>query len=450
MIDRRSLVSLAAVAGLGLIGLSGCSGTAGDASGEAAVSAARGTLDPKNPTKITFYSYSLSSSSAEGTMNDIINSFNDTVGAEKGVVVEGVAEEATGALTKTTSDIQAGNQVNVIQHNFISLDTSRINLGIQAYEDIFGTEAMDEAFKGIDEGAKQLGVIDDKTYGMAFTFSTPVLYANATLFRQAGLDPAADIPTTWDDMYTVCKTIKDATGLYPLHIGTSMTSIWVMESIIRSNGGAILNDDRTEAVFASDEGVEAIEMWKRLYEEGLCAPMTDTEAMNLFTSGQLGMQLYTTALYSLYQGAAASAGWELTGGGEPSFGGEPAVPTNSGSCLAVRASTDTEAAACWEFIKYATSAESYTRITEGIGYLPLRADIVDDPAYLKAFADENPLIRTNLAQLKNIKPSTIWPGDSATELSQIFVDAIAQAVTTDADVRETLEAAQEQINGMIG
>ena len=86
----------------------------------------------------------------------------------------------------------------------------------------------------------------------------------------------------------------------------------------------------------------------------------------------------------------------------------------------------------------------------GIGYLPLRADIVDDPAYLKAFADENPLIRTNLAQLKNIKPSTIWPGDSATELSQIFVDAIAQAVTTDADVRETLEAAQEQINGMIG
>lgn len=427
--------------------MTGCGGV-GDTANDLP-KATKGTLNPADPTTITFYSYNLSNPSQAQTIQAIIDGFNDTVGKEKGIVVEGVADEVYGNLTKTKADIQAGNKVNIIQHTFPTLDSSRLNLGIQAYEDIFSEDEMKEHFKGIDSGARQLGVIDGKTYGIAFTFSTPVLYINADLFQAAGLNADTDAPKTWDDMFTVCRTIKEKTGAYGLCLPAGSINSWVAESLIFSNGGSILSDDRTKATFASEETMEVMSTWRKFYEEGLCAPGTDTEAMQQFATGGAAMTLTSTAALSMFQQAADAAGWKLTGVAEPTFGSKIAIPTNSGACLAVRAANDNEAKACWEFIKYATNAESYTRITTGIGYLPLRSDIVDDPAYLKDFADANPLLRVNMAQLANIRPATIWPGNNSIEVSTIFNDAVAKAVTTDADIMQTLKEAEDRINGLL-
>lgn len=457
MLNRRQFISVlgaGAVAGMGA--LAGCTPDAGPADtasdgGYSGPKAANGKLDPSNPTKITFYSYNLSMPSAKDTIQGIIDGFNNGVGKEKGVQVEGAAVDVTASTSKTTTDIQAGNQVSVIQNGFATLDSDRDSIGLLAYEDVFGKDVMNEAFQGIDEGAQQLGVIGDKMYGIAFTFSTPVLYVNATLFKKAGLDPVNGLPKTWDDVAKACAALKDAMGgKPPLCLGTGNTSYWVMDSIFFSNGADVLSDDRKQAVFASNEGVEAMQMLHDLYKSGYCVQASDTEAANLFAAGGAAMHLYTTALYSLYQKGAQAAGWELTGTAEPAFGTKTPAPTNSGSCLTVRPQNDNEAAACWEFIKYATSAESYTKITENIGYLPLRAGIVDDPKYLKDFADKNPLLRVNIEQLKNIRPATIWPAPNANEELAAYVDGITKAVTTDADVEETLKATQDQINGLLG
>ena len=450
---KKRMAALLGALTLGLGLLAGCTNTAGagaSAGGSGLPNAANGTLDPNDPITITFYSYNLSNPSQAETMQAIIDGFNETVGKEKGIIVEGVADEVTGNLTKTKADIQAGNQVNIIQHTFPTLDSSRLNLGIQAYEDIFPADEMEEHFAGIDGGARQLGVIDGKTYGIAFTFSTPVMYINADLLREAGLDPETDAPKTWDEMLTVCRTIKETTGKYGLCLPATATNSWITESLIFSNGGTMLSEDRTEATFASEETVEAFTVWKQLYDEGLCAPGTETEAAQQFFTENAAMYLSSTAVQSSIQQAADAAGWELTGAAEPAFGDKETAPTNSGSCLAVRASSDDEAAACWEFIQYATSAESYTMITTGIGYLPLRSDIVDDPAYLKDYADANPLLRVNMTQLEKIHPSTIWPGNEANEINTIFCDAVTKAITTDADILETLQEAQDQINALIG
>ena len=78
-------------------------------------------LDPENPVKVTFYSYSLNYPSMKDGMEHLINEFNDTIGKEKGVIVEGVPDD----MTKFKTDIQAGNQVDIIQHTFGTLDSSR-------------------------------------------------------------------------------------------------------------------------------------------------------------------------------------------------------------------------------------------------------------------------------------------------------------------------------------
>ena len=54
-----------------------------------------------------------------------------------------------------------------------------------------------------------------------------------------------------------------------------------------------------------------------------------------------------------------------------------------------------------------------------------------------------------MEQLKNIQPAVIWPAEYATEMSNIFRDAIVQSVSTDADVEKTLKAAEEEINQLI-
>lgn len=454
--NRRRFLGMAgvtALAGLGL--LTGCSTgigatETGDENSSNGPKAANGKLDPDNPTKITFYSYSLGSGSNAPVMQDIIDTFNKTVGADKGVVVTGVADEQMGNLDKTKADIQAGNQVNIIQHTFPTLDASRLNLGIQAYEDVFDADEMKKAFDGMDERAQKLGVIDGKNYGIGFTFSTPILYINETMFEQAGLDPKSTNLKTWDDVASACKTIKDKTGQYGIAFPPSSTNSWVVESLVYSNGGSMFSKDRKKATFASKETTEAFEMWKGLFDAGYCAPGTDTESMQMFAVGKAAMTLTSTAALAMFKQAATAAGWQLGGVAEPGFGTKKPAPTNSGSCLAVRAQTEEEAAACWEFIKYATSAEAYTKITEGIGYLPLRPELIDDPKYLKDFADKNPVIRTNVEQLKNLHPATIWPGSNATETSKAFLDAVAKAVSTDADISSTMKDAQDQINGMLG
>ncbi|WP_105203565.1 ABC transporter substrate-binding protein [Neobittarella massiliensis] len=400
-------------------------------------------LDPENPTKVTFYSYSLTYPSMKPGMEHLIQEFNDTVGKEKGVIVEGVPDAN---MSKYKSDIQAGQQVDIVQHGWNSLDDSKENMGIKAYEDVFPKDELEEHFSGMEQNAVKLGQIDGKTYGLAFTFSTPILYINGTLFEQAGLDPN-DPPKTWDEVLAAAKQIKEKTGKDGF--GLSPQNGWVTEGVIFSNGGSMLNSDRTKATFASKEGVEAISKWKEFFTSGVAALGTDSEVSQAFMAGNVGMHIQSTSLLSGILSSAEAGGWKVYGAAMPSFGEKTPAPVNSGSCLAVRPDSDLKAKAIWEFIKYVTGDEGYTIITSEIGYLPLRTYLADDEKYLKSFVDENPLVRVNIDQLKNVKPVTIWPAGTATECFTIFTDAITRSLTTDADVEETLKEAQSQIDKIL-
>ena len=103
----------------------------------------------------------------------------------------------------------------------------------------------------------------------------------------------------------------------------------------------------------------------------------------------------------------------------------------------------------WEVIKYVTGDEGYTIITSEIGYLPLRPYLAEDENYLKGFVDENPIIKANIERLADIQPASIWPGDHATELATLYGDMAVKALTTDADIAETMKDYQDQMNQYI-
>lgn len=421
------------------IGLTGCGVSADSSNGPE-----QGQLDPANPTKITFYTYSLAAPTMKPGMEMLIKEFNDTVGKEKGVVVEAVADAT---MQQYKADISAGKQVDIVQHPFSTLDSSRLSLGFEAYEDVFPAEELEAHFEGISPNALELGKIDGKMYGLAFTFSTPIVFLNGKLFEEAGLDPA-NPPRTWEEIKAASLKIKEATGKDGF--GLAPNNGWTTESLILSNGAEVLAEDRKSVKFASPEGIEAIEMWKDLYLNGASAPGTDSEVSEQFMAGNLGMVVTSTALYSGFKKASEAGGWEVYGTGLPQFGDKPSIPVNSGSMLAVRPDSPSKNAAIWEFIKFVTGDRGYTIITSQIGYLPLRTGLADDPNGLKDFIDQNPLYRINLEQLSRIKPVAIWPGEYATEIVTAFNDAIAKSVMTpDGDVSAILTQAQQDINAMI-
>ncbi|WP_238403353.1 ABC transporter substrate-binding protein [Paenibacillus mesophilus] len=422
------------------IGLSGC-GVA--ASPESKAPEKLALLDPSKPTKITFYSYSLAYPTMKAGMEQLIQEFNDTVGKQKGVVVEGVPDAT---LQQFKADISAGKPVDIVQHGFSTLDTSRKTLGFKAYEDVFPKEELDAHFKGISPNALELGKIDGKMYGLAFTFSTPIVFMNGKLFKDAGLDPTKP-PQTWEQIKAASLKIKAATGKAGFALGPN--NGWVTEGLILSNGGEVLTKDRKKVAFAGPQSVKAIEMWKDLYQNGAHAVGNDSELTEQFMAGNLGMFITSTALHSGFKKASETGGWELYGAAFPQFGDKPSVPVNSGSMLAVRPDSPTKNAAVWEFVKFVTGDRGYTIITTKVGYLPLRTGLADDPNYLKPFVDQNPLYKINLEQLKRIQPVAIWPGDYATEITTAFSDAIVKSVISNEDVGKTLTKAQDEINAML-
>jgi multiple sugar transport system substrate-binding protein len=402
-------------------------------------------LNPDEPTKVTFYSYSLGVAQMKSGVEKLINNFNATIGAEKGIIVEGVVDPD---YTKARTDIQAGLQVDMIQQTFPGLDGARNDLGVVAFEDAFPQKELDSHFKGIPDSALQLGVIDNKMYGMAFTFSTPILYVNGSILEKAGLDPKV-APKDWEELYKMAKTIKEKTGIYGLALSPTNSTGWVSDSILYSGGSEVLNADRNAVVFDNENAISALETWKKFYTEDAAIGGKDGDAVQAFLAGNAAMHIQSTSLYSAIKATAEKDGWDLYGYAMPGFNGQESIPTNSGSAIAVRPDSEQKAQATWEFIKYITGDEGYTTITKDIGYLPLRPYLAEDEKFLKGFVDENPIIKLNIDRLEKIKPSTIWPGETATEVQQLYLDMFDKALTTNQDVSKVVKETQEQINELL-
>lgn len=402
-------------------------------------------LDPENPVTVKFYSYIAASPAGSACFQSMADEFNNGVGKEKGVFFEIVADE-TG--TKAETDIKAGQQVDMVQYYFQSLDGAIDNMGISAFEDVFPTEELETHLEGIPENCLDLGRIDGKMYGLAFTFSTPILYVNGSLLEEAGLDPT-QAPKDWDEMYDWCAQIKEKTGKYGLALSPTNSTGWVTDSILYSNGATVLNEDRSAVEFASEEGVKAFETWKKFYMDGVAVGGNEMEAVQAFFAGEAAMHIQSTSVYSTLVGSFQQAGWELYGYPMPGFDGKESIPTNSGSAIVVRPDSEQKAQAIWEVVKYVTSDEAYTKITTEIGYLPLRPYLAEDENYLKGFVDENPIIKANIERLDEVQSSSIWPGDHAAELQTLYADMAVKALTTDADVETTMKEYQDQMNQYI-
>lgn len=401
------------------------------------------------PVEITFYNYNLASAGigADGTRK-LIAEFE---AANPNIKVNAIGVPSPEMASRIQADMAAGLPPDVAQVVFDGLAFVADNLGAQVLEDMVPADELAAHFEGMSPNGLKLGVIDDKTYALAYTFSTPVLFYNADLFVAAGLDPDAP-PTTWAEIESAALTIQEKTGARGFDsgiVGASTSGFdWLLQSVILSNGGRTLSEDRTRLTFAEPAAVGAVQMLRNLADKGILLNNPSSTAIEAMGAGQLAMLLNTSALQRALI-AGADGNFELRSAPMPGFGDKEAVPTNSGSGLVIFSTDPVKQRAAWELMKSLTSKRGYTIITSEIGYLPLRTDIVDDPQYLGDWIKEHPLVAPNLAQLERLQPWTPYPGANYRQILKTMMDAMEMAVFGGVDVAETLKAAQDQAQALM-
>jgi len=130
----------------------------------------------------------------------------------------------------------------------------------------------------LDAGTQTEGVYNGIQYVLNYVYNMNGIWHDAALFEANGWE----YPTTWDDMFALCQTIKDAgiapwtyQGQYPQYMRT------VFNEVLYKRGGwdAILKlDNLAEDAWTQPAVAEVLAILKRLWDDGFI--MEGTEALS--------------------------------------------------------------------------------------------------------------------------------------------------------------------------
>ena len=116
-----------------------------------------------------------------------------------------------------------------------------------------------------------------KIFGFPWILDTRVLFYNKDLMKKAELNPEKP-PKTWDELLDYCKAVNRLKpGAYGFGANSAERHRLYKKFLpfLWANGGKILSDDQRESEINKSEGVQALEFYKKLTQNG----MIDTQAM---------------------------------------------------------------------------------------------------------------------------------------------------------------------------
>ncbi len=179
-----------------------------------------------------------------------------------------------------------------------------------------------------------------KIYTSDFCFYCSQLYYNKDLLAAEGIKET-DIPKDWDTFIEMAKqlTKRDASGKIT-QAGFSMNDYWAREwtwqDLVYQGGGWLCNEDGTEALWNSEEGVRALKFIKDIYHTSKVDDAEFLEQGEAFGNGKAAFYLnmgYTAGgIDSTYPQLAGK--WSTAV--EPTFSGQPHAilgPPGSGGGL---------------------------------------------------------------------------------------------------------------------
>lgn len=290
----------------------------------------------------------------------------------------------------------------------------------------------------------ELAQVEGRQVGVPYSISAPILYYNADLYRQAGLDPDQP-PVTWEDVRDHAKIIKEKTGNYGFYMQEYQDN-WAVQGLLESNGARMLSDDGKTATFASPEAAEAYQLLRDMVIEDKSAlHMAADEGIASFSSGKVGILAGTSAKIGTISSAVS---FDLRGAMYPTFAGKERRLPVGGNFIAITAQDPEVQKAAWEFLKFVMKEQNLAKWTIETGYLPPRPEAREDETLKAQVAKSEPL-RAAFEEMDTLAPWAAFPGDVGVRAEKMFADARDRILGGKATVKDALQDAQDELNKLL-
>lgn len=212
---------------------------------------------------------------------------------------------------------------------------------------------------------------DGDVWTLPFQRSTPILFYNRDLFREAGLDPDQP-PANRAELLSYAEALTTG-GRDGLYVPSAGFPYWMFQSFAIAHGQNLVEESPTEVYFDTPEVLEALEFFLSLSDEGVqpSGALSFFDAPSLFLDEQVAMIYHTTgSLTNIRQ----NAGFEVGVGFLPSGpAGEDGVgygaPTGGGNLYIFSNTTPEEQQAAWRWVQYLTSPQVQADWTLNTGYI---------------------------------------------------------------------------------
>lgn len=355
-----------------------------------------------------------------------------------------------GLMQNLQAEAATGNTPAIVQIGWAFLDYFSNNFeyvqpqdAIDKYDSEDKTFLQDKFLPNVLDLAKNS---EGKQVGIPYSLSTPVLYINKDILKEAGLSEEG--PKTWEEVKVFADTVKEKTGKYGFYM-QEPADFWAQQAIIESNGGQMINktsDGKTEAAFATDEGIESIQLVADMIKGGSALHVSWDEGCQSFVDGNCAMLYTTIARRSAVQKGAQ---FNVATVKSPTWGDKERKVPAGGCFLAITAKDDEQVKAAWEFEKYLYDIESMAAWTEGTGYVPPRNDVADAENGLKSFLEENQMMNAAIEQMDGVVPWTSFPGDAGLQAEQMLLDMRDQIFSGQVSAADGMKSTQEAINQLL-
>lgn len=424
-ISRRSLLrySVLGLGGAALLGLAGCS-TGG-------VGAPGPTPGAAEPTDFAFASWSLSEEAAKPTIEAALKSFSSA----EGISIDTSAYPYNEYLNQLTLQVRGGQFSGAAQ-----LDVAWLS-ALAALGKLTDLSAY-TGDRGYTDAALGAGTSGGKQLGLPWTIGAIGLIGNAELFDRAGTSLT---PGTIDEFEDGLRALKGI-GVIPYAASTKAAQLKDIVVWMQTFGSPIIEDGKS--TIGDDASVEAVEWYKKLYDDGLIAADVDrAAARTLFSQG-------ATALYDdapvgkssvVSQSPDATLGDKMTPLARPVLkGGSTPQHVLWGHLVVVVDGEGAGTAA--EFAQWLTSdpqqSEDYFA---ALGLPPtteaaLASDTVTANAFVQAFTE---------TVTSTAKPSPLWEYPSYAQMETAIAEQVQAVLIGQKSASDAMKAAGDTINGLI-
>lgn len=401
-------------------------------------------VSPEGRTVVRFW-YGLGGQIGEVIVEQIAK-FN---ASQDEIFVEGVFQQSyNGVQEKFQAALVSGDVPEIIQIEIHGTPKFASAGSLTPLEPFYANDAAFDA-----DDLVPAGLLNQRwegtVYAMPINRSTPVLYYNKALFREAGLDPEQP-PTTWAEFREAARQIaqlKTPEG-EPVVGYLAASSWWYFESMVWSNGGEIMNEDLSDVTFA-EPGAGPLQLWTDMIHQDKSARFYTgdnayTQMLEAFANNKGAMMFQSTASLGGVTRAIEAAGnqAELSTAFMPhSEGFGTAVPTGGAAAAIPAAVPDDKKAAAWEFIKWWISPEQNAYWSSKTGYWPVRYSsikILEDQGYYT----EKPYFYTTIRQLEFAREAPLTPFWPA--ISKEMQTAMEESMLNNVPALDALKAAEDR------